>query len=232
MSSTFLTLMQDFCAEWGLPIPTGVVGSTDTTYVNLRALTDRTVKDLIQYPWASLRARVTFVSIAAEVQGTMVAKFGAGYRSLSPGTMWNDTDHTPIFGPVGDISWQVYKSYVSSGPLHQYKVLGESLSIFPALPAGKTISAVITTRHGILDAGVPVERITADDNTVLFPDEVFLASLDWRWKKKKGQAWAAEYELAQGLIRSNLTNQPVVHLDDRWGDHREPPYGVWVGSVP
>lgn len=195
-----LQLMQQFSAERGLPVPNAVMSATEITAVQLRAIAQKVLMTLRQDPWQKQKTRVTFTSVAAEVQGTVTACFGSTYRSLVPATVWDDTLKIPIFGPVGDPSWQTLKSFSPAGPTYQYRIDGDIFRINPTPPAGHTISAIISTKSGCTSAGGTLqEYFLADGDTPVFPDEVFLSQMEWRWLKQKEQPWTASYEEAERI---------------------------------
>lgn len=214
--SSLLNLCRDHCDKFGLPTPSAIIGSTDKTFLQLKALAHEVVEDMVVYPWQEQVRRVTWTSIAAENQGAISSLFGAGYFKLIPATMWNNSLNRPIFGPTGDESWQILKSF-TTGPIHQYKIMGGDLYILPIQTVGHTLSAMVATNYGIEDSGGAAKaRFTADTDVPLFPDNVFKADLEWRWLKQKGEAWATSYERAQGLIAS-LVNKDA-HLPVFWLD--------------
>ena len=225
--STLLQLCQDHCDKFGLPSPTAIVGSTDKTFAQLRALAHEAVEDLLVYPWQEQVKRVTWDAVATESQGAIETLFGAGYQRLIPATMWNNTLNRPVFGPTGDESWQALKAF-TSGPIHQYKIMGGNLHILPIPTAGHDMSAIVATNYGIESvSGTAKARFTADDDVPLFPDNVFKAHLEWRWLKQKGEAWSTAYERAQGLTAS-LVNKDS-HLPTFWLD--QPRHAIVPGII-
>lgn len=229
MSCTLLQLVTDFTDKWNLPTFSGIIGSTDATVKQIRALIYESLEDLSQYPWQNQQQRVTFTSIAGETQGTLAEVFGAGYRSLIPGTFWDDTERRPLFGPVGDISWQMFKAFTSTGPIYQYKIMGGNVLITPTMVAGHTLSALIASIYAVRDASGSLKaRPTADNDTFLYPDNVFKAELEWRWLKQKGEPWAASQERARELIALNInkdSSAPTLWMDKTASDIKP---GLWV----
>lgn len=70
MAATVLTLVQDACAELGLPIPGTVFGATDQQTVQMRALLNAVGKDLLtRFEWTALQKRAV-INVAAPLTGT------------------------------------------------------------------------------------------------------------------------------------------------------------------
>lgn len=217
--STVLLLVQDFCGKMSLPIPAALMTSTETTMVQMRSLCQEVLRSLRKFEWQRQRLRVTWTSVATESQGVLdsAGLFTSAYRRLVPGTMWNVSLNRPIFGPIGSANWQMLKSAVPTGPVETYRIEGNELKILPVMQAGQTCSAMVLTSYGCVasDTTTYKERFTADDDTPLFPDEVFITDLEWRWLKQKGEPWTAAYEQAYSELCSNLNkdgHMPVVDL--------------------
>jgi hypothetical protein len=216
--ATILSLIQDFCLKKGLASPSGLVGNTDLTYQQLLAMCHAVVEDAATSPWQDQVKRVTFVSIAAEVQGSISTLFGAGYRKLIPGTLYNVTQLLSILGPIVDQDWNELLA-LQAGPRYQFKIMGGNLHVAPTLPAGDTIAAMVTTNYVIQDSGGNAkERFTADTDVPLLPSNFFKMDLEWRWLREQGQAFAKlqqeAYWLKAGLVVKD-GHLPDLHLDQR-----------------
>jgi hypothetical protein len=213
--TTILTLVQDFCEKTGLPRPSALVGVTEKSVSQFRALLTECVEDLAEYPWREQTLRKTWTSLAGQDQGTLDSIFGAGYRSWTPGTMWNDTRKMQIYGPVSDQQWQVFQTLPNAGPEYQSWISGGHLYISPALPAGENLSAIYSTNYGVLDLdGVTTKpRITADSDSLLFPDNVVKRCLEYKWRKQKGEAgWEDDYNAFIGLVARSIVKDGAKTL--------------------
>lgn len=218
MPTTILTIVQDFTEKLGLPRPSALVGVQEKSVRQMRALLQEAVSDLGEYAWESQKLRKTWVSVAGQDQGTLVSIFGEGYDSLVPETMWNDTRHMRVFGPVTDSVWQAFQTLPNAGPEFQSWISGGKLYISPAPVVGEDFSAIYHTRHGVLDLDgtTTKERITADSDSLLFPTNVVLRALEWKWRKQKGEAgWEDDYNayialVARALVKNGM---PTLSLD-------------------
>lgn len=212
-----LDLVRDFCSMQGLPIPASVVGATDQTFTQLLSVSQAVVRDLQVRAWGEQVQRVTWTSTATDPQGPLSDFLPSGFKKIIPGTFWNETDRRPIFGPTGDQSWQILKAFTNVGPLYQYKIMGGDLYITPNLSAGKTLTTLIVNKNLVVAVdGTRKERFTADSDSPLVPDQVFLYDLEWRWLKQKGEPWAASYQAAEAAIAANINNDshlPTFYLD-------------------
>jgi hypothetical protein len=220
MSTTILALVQMFTDKGGLPRPAALVSATDKSARQYLSLLRETIADLGEYRWQQQRVRGTFTTVALALQGALPTLFGAGYAGLVKNSLWNDTRHMQIFGPVTDQTWNTLQALPTAGPEFQYWLSRDSLYISPTLEAGETVSAVYVTKYNVLDTdGVTYkELVDADTDTVLFPDNVVLRLFESKWKKQKGESgWQDDYNDAISLIAKNLVrdSSPTLSLDGR-----------------
>lgn len=223
-----LALVQEFCAKKTLPVPSGVVASTDTAVIQIFNLLKEEVRELGLKEWQEQKVQKTFTSIAAEDQGALSTVIGADFISIQPGTFWDQTLKRPVFGPVGDISWSNLKAFPASGPIYQYKVFANHLYIFPAPQAGHTMYLIYQTKYPVSSSGgTAKETITADTDLFLVPDYVVTRGLDYRWKRAVGEPWEVDFAEYQALKASAMvtTGKPVLHLD---GEKLKLTPGIWV----
>lgn len=229
-----LQLVQEFCGKKTLPVPTAVIGNTDVGVVQIRYLLDETLREMGKYKWNEQKIQTTFLTVASENQGTFSAILGPGFigpdfDSLIFATMWDQTLRRPIFGPVSDEMWSNLQSFPASGPIYQFKVFGDSLHIFPAPPAGDTVYLIYQSKYPVADAatGTPKAAITVDTDLFLLPDDVVSRSLDYRWKRQKGEPWEVDFNEYTDLLAKalNRTGQPNIHLDS--ARFKLTP-GIWV----
>lgn len=229
MSLRVLDLVTEHCQRYGLPVPSGVVGSTDVATVQYLAIIKDVVRELGQYKWQQQKFRRTFTTTATELQGRLVNLFGSDYAELVAGSMWDETEQRPVFGPVGDASWEMWKAYVSTGPIYKYWISGDQLYFDPVPPAGHTIGFIVQTSYGVVTtAGVTKPAITDDSDLFLFPDDVVVRCFEYKWKKLKGEPWQDDYNDYMGLLSKVLVKDtgPVLSLDGSMPPGPRP--GIWV----
>lgn len=233
MARTLLETVQLFAGENGLPVPTAVIGSSETTIVQYRSILTKAVDDLLEHKWQQQSIRKTFTSIAAEDQGLLSTIIGADYLSLVQASMWDETLRRPIFGPIGDASWEMLKAFVNTGPIFQYRIAANHLLINPIMTAGHTIGLIYMSSYGILSGTTAIPNFTADTNTFLFPDSVVYKSLTWRWKKIKGEPWQDDYaDYLDSVAKNKVKDTASVLYMDRGQPELVP--GIWVpaGNLP
>lgn len=223
-----LSLVQEFCGKKTLPIPTVIVGSTDIGVTQIFYMLQETVRELGKYSWNEQKIQDSFTTVATQDQGALTSILGADFDTLIFATMWDTTLRRPVFGPVSDAMWANLQAFPASGPIYQFKVFGSHLYIFPAPPAGDTVYLIYQSKYGVASStGTPKELITVDTDLFLIPEEVVIRGLEWRWKKEKGEAWDADYQVYGDLLQKAMlkTGMPNVHLDN--ARFKLTP-GIWV----
>lgn len=202
-----LALIQTFTDKLGLPRPSALISATDKSSRNYQALLRETVADLGEYRWQQQRVRGTFTSVNAELQGKLTTLVGAGYAGLVKDSIWNDTQHMQISGPLTDQEWQNLKAFGVAGPEWKLWISRDQVYLNPIPPAGDTISFIYVTKYNVVAAdGVTYkEFITADDDSVVFPDNCVLRLFEAKWRKSKGEGgWEDDYNDAMSLIAKNI----------------------------
>jgi hypothetical protein len=220
---TILQTVTDFTEKRGLPTPSAVMGVTEKSVRQLRALIREIVRDLAEYRWQQQRIRFTWTALAAEDQGPLTTIFGAGYAGLVTNTLWNETRVMQILGPVTDAEWQQLQILPGAGPEYSAWISQGHLYINPAPAVTDTLAAVYITSYCVLDVdGVTTKaEPDADDDTLLFPDNVVARALEYKWGKIKGEAgWEDDYNAYIGLLSKNMVRDttPVLQMD------AQPPY--------
>lgn len=216
----------------GQPSPTVVLGALDSTYLQMGALLEEVGKELAERPWRVMRQRGTFTAPGTELLGTTAQVFGADFKELVPGTFWNDTIKRPIFGPLGDPSWQYFKSLSVSGPTYQYRVEGGSVYATPTIPAGHSLAFVKQRKWWVLDSTGAAydEYFRADADSPVFEDELMLLGFKWRWKYEKGLPYQEDMNSFELMTAERLARQaenPTVSMN---GPVNEISPGVWVSA--
>lgn len=235
-TSTVLQIVQTFADKMGLPYPLALVGATDKTNRQYRALMREAIQDLSEYRWQEQTVQGSFTSVASQDQGELPTLF-PGYLTLKQNTLWDNTRHMRIFGPLSDAIWEALQTLPNAGPEYQCYVQGNHLFVSPALPAGDNIIGIYTSRYVVITdtTGVLKEFVTADNDRLVFPDNVVQRCFEYKWRKQKGEAgWEDDYNDFMGLLAKNIANagSTTVSLDAT--PYRGPQPGIVIppGSWP
>jgi hypothetical protein len=215
--TSVIALVQEFCGKKTLPVPTAVVGSTDTGIIQIRYLLTEVVRELSKYSWQQQKVQKNWNTVLAEDQGLLTTIFGPDYQELSPGTMWNLTLDEPVEGPLTDVQWAAVKAIDMTGPEQFFKITGNHLRLLPVPVQSEAMYVIYQSAWGVMDGTtkVPKEVISADSDIFLLPDILVHRSLDYRWKRAKGEPWESDFNEYRDLLAKELNNGslPVLALD-------------------
>jgi hypothetical protein len=217
MTSTVLTLIQNFTDKMGLPTPNALVGATDKSTKQYRSLLRETVADLGEYRWQNQRVRRTFNSVAGQLQGLLTTLFGADYFGMEQDSMWNNTRIMRVYGPISDQVFNALQTIPNSGPTFQFYLSRDSLYLCPNnIVANEVYSAIIISNYCVLALGNPAnyqQSVTNDADTLVFPDNVVQRFFEAKWRKQKGESgWEDDMNEAMGLIAKNIVKDGGTRL--------------------
>lgn len=213
-----LTLVQDYCKERALAVPSALFASTDPAVMQFQQLLNKTGREIrAKRDWQRLKRRKTHTVVAPEDQGLLSSILGEDPDHIIFETLWNDSQGLPVYGPLSDAEYQQEKALEPEGPFQNYKIMEGRLYLL-APTAGETISCIIKSLNWLQttsSSGVYVEEITADANVPIWPDDLMLLGLDFFWLKVKkiehGREEVNFYKrLAEVAAYDNI--QPVITM--------------------
>ena len=202
---TMLTVVQDFCERTTLPVPATVLGTNDKQVLQIKALLEEEGTDLAKRgSWQGLTYEVEHTTVATESQGAMTTLAPNGFNYIKNDTLWDRTNRIPVWGPVPDEEWQTRKATVSAGPRYEYRIRGGNLIVNPVPSAGLSWYFEYVSENWILNGSTYKKRFTADDDTILLPEDIVLQGLRWRWKKEKGFEYAEDMRTYEAQVKDAL----------------------------
>ena len=215
---TLLTICQDAANEIGVPSPSAVIGSTDTTAIQLLAAANREGKNLVTgYDWEVLVKEENHTAIANESQGRLSA-IATDFERFSNNTMWNRTSDRKFYGPLNNTEWQTLKGSVQSGITNYFRIRGGYLLMNPVPTVGDAIYFeyisewwVDTTGNGDADA----TRYAADTNTTILDENLITLGDIWRFLKQKGLPYdnqLQEYQIKLFEKQAKDGAKPIIRM--------------------
>ena len=215
---TLLTICQDAANEIGVPSPSAVIGSTDTTAIQLLAAANREGKNLVTgYDWEVLVKEENHTAIANESQGKLSA-IATDFERFSNNTMWNRTSDRKFYGPLNNTEWQTLKGSVQSGITNYFRIRGGKLLMNPVPTVGDAIYFeyisewwVDTTGNGDANA----TRYAADANTTVLDENLITLGVIWRFLKQKGLPYdnqLQEYQIKLFEKQAKDGAKPIIRM--------------------
>jgi len=232
---TLLQIVQNFCQATGLPTPLTVSGSTDTQVIQILALMNEGLDNLVVMPWAQLEKVATFVSTAVENQGALET-IAPGFRSLVGDTLWSNTNRLIGAGSISPQDSQALRIWGTPSALVQFREVGGNLLFIPAGASGLTYSFEYKSQNAVMAVDLSTKQyFTQDTDVPILPDNVILADLRWRWKCEKELAYAESFrtfeQLCKQAVTSSAAKQSISMATSR--TNLVPgvvvPFGNWAG---
>lgn len=233
---SLLTIIQTVCNRVGVASPVSATGSTDQQIVQMIALANEEGEELAErYPWQALQTEATFVTLAAELQGTVASIATNGFRYILNDTIWNRTQQRPMYGSLTPSDWQLLKSSSVNGPFQEYRIKGGSLYLLPAPPAGETCAFEYISGNWCQSSGLTKQSAWAmDSDTGILDEKLMTVGVIWRWKQAKGLDYAEDfrkYEIRVYEAMNRDAGKPTLMMDGS-PTNRQPGVVVPSGSWP
>ena len=227
---SLLTMVTQCCRRIGITAPAGVSGSADPQIIQLMGLANEEGQDLsARYPWAALTIEKTFLSVNAEIQGTVASLAGADFRYILNDIMWDRSLLRPVLGPLMPYQWQELKARNITGPWAQYRIRGGNILFIPFPAAGDTIAFEYISKNWVTVAlGGTSSTWTADGDTGLLDEEIMAQGILWRWKAAKGLDYAEEFAKYERLVADQMARDGGKPTLNMAGPYRDYPFGVVV----
>lgn len=232
MSSTMKVLVQTFCQRRGLPVPNAVASSQDHQIIQLLALLNEALEDIVdRWDWSDLQQEALFTTVDGEDQGFVTTIAPNGFLRIFNETIFNRSLRLPIFGPLRKDQWQALKALPTTGPFYKYRIRQGKLLFNPAGVAGQTCAFEYQSSWSVIatgQTGPTKTTFTDDSDTCVFDDKIILAALGWKWLSVKGLDYGEEfrrYEMLGNNGAGRDATKPRVDMAE--ASNRMVP-GIWV----
>lgn len=228
---TLLEVIREYCKREGLRQPNAAISSNDAQVLQMVALLNKLLDDLMLNHSRFSRTIVekTWTSTGVEIQGTITSLF-PGYLWLMPKSFYDRDATINIRGPVTPEEWQKLKAlaaYNSAYP--SYRIIGNSLHLYPIVSATHTLAveykseACVTAANGTLK-----KYFTVDTDTFNLNDSILLLGLEYLWRQKKGMEYEPIQDLYVKSIRS-LGSQDGQRTEiDMGAEHNIVKPGIYI----
>lgn len=181
-----------------------------------------------RYDWVVLRKETSFVTLAAETQGSLPADFDR----FANETMWNRTQQRAVAGPQSVQQWQADKAFLSTGIWSNYRIRGHSILFQPNPIAGDSVFYEYFSKYWVdtnADGIGEAETFTQDTQSAVLDEDVLTLGVVARLKEAKGLAYAESFrrfEHQMQLLASRDGSRKTLRLSG------VRPYGLGMPSTP
>lgn len=222
---SLLTICQNVANEIGFfGAPSAVAANTDNTAVRLLALANRTGRSLAKQDWHELIKTHSFSTSASEPQYSLPSD----YRAMINNTAWNQTTDQQIY-MITPQRWSYEKSSNISAYHDRFRLLGDDsgpdigrlFTIHPTPSATETIYYQYYSDKWLTNSAGTVEydEFQADDDEVIFDEDMFTMGVIWRMLKSLGQPYGeerAEYDQLVEIAMANSGANEKLHADGNY----------------
>lgn len=186
---TLLTIAQGLARNVGMQVPTSVVGSTMREWQEALQFANETGEELARrVDWGALQANHTLTGDGTNLTFTMPA----GFSRFSKGIAIRAG--TDIVRPLSRAEWNSLTPV--QGTPRYFLAEGNEVTLWPFLANAAIASASYQSENWTLNGA---SAFTADDQSSLIDEDLFLKGLIVRWRRQKGMPYQdeeAEYEAA------------------------------------
>lgn len=215
---TLLQMLQEFAVRTGLPRPVVGVAGTNPQVLQMIGLLNEELAELTtSFEWTQLQDICTFNTIAAQNQGDVETLAGRPVDKIVNDTLWNGNTRIPLAGPTSQQEWTTVRVMGLASPMFRYRIRAGSLFLFPTPAAGISITFEFMNRRGVMAVGGGRKaNFTADTDSPVFPDELMIGALRWRWKREKGLTYAEDkfrYEQIRDAYKQGDATKRTLSLN-------------------
>lgn len=217
---SLLSIVQSHCKINGLNVPDAVVGSQDTTVIQLHELLNSVVEQITdQSKFQGFTKEATFTLVAGEDQGAIETLADEGFLWMLPGTFYNRTRNLKIDGPFNEVQWQRRKAQNIGGTYYGFRLRNNHLYINPAPASGglDSVAFEYASSYGVVDnAGIAKAAFTVDTDTFILPEKILKKGLMWRWKYQKGLGYQLEEQEFWDMLNNAIARDkaaPALNLN-------------------
>jgi hypothetical protein len=200
MADNVLQIIQDAMDELTLPRLESVVGNADPMARNMLSLFNAHGKELTSdNDWVVLERVYTFNTVADQAEYNLPDD----YDHLVINTIWNQSQLTPVVGPISPQMWQTIKNGLIGNGIYfsRYRLMrGVSTATKkfvidpPATSTGQPFVFEYVSKNwcGLADGSLFSNRVQNDTDIPLLDDGLMRLGLKWRWLRAKGLPFTTE----------------------------------------
>lgn len=207
-----LSIIQSHCRIHALAVPTSVIGSTNTSTVQMLAILSEVLEDVVtESKFNVITQEALFTATASEDQGLMTTLAANGYQFAYFETFYDRTLARPLYGPIDESEWQALKALPNPGPFYKFRIVRNRLYLNPAptAPLSQIAFEYASSWCVTTVAGAPKAEITLDTDLILFPENIIRKGMMYRWKLIKGLPYQEDQTQFYSLLNNYIAKDKV-----------------------
>lgn len=214
---SLLTICQNAAKRLGVPVPSAVVGSSDTTVLQMLGLTQQEGQELAnRHPWQRLTKEKTFTATATAAQSGAIPD---DFDRIVNGSFWNRTQDNFITGPMSPQDWQAIQATVAPNVVEAFRIRGNDLLITPTPTAGDTYAYEYVSTYWVGTAAGTAATSTefvSDTDVAYVSEDLVTLGLTWRFLRAKGLDYSEAFRTYELSVKRRIDRDggsPVIMMD-------------------
>jgi hypothetical protein len=214
---TLLSIVQDAAVRCGWSsVPTSAIGNNSSDALNIAqviAFAQDTGRDCMERAsWTGLDRAATITGDGATTLFTLPAdwkRFNPGDKSPNGALVSSKYPLTPLSGPINAEDLNLLKALPASTIRPVWRIIGNSLEIWPALSLAEIVTFNYFTKYWIIDAlgATRRGRWVADSDTSQIEEDTIMKGSVWRWLASKGLDYAEQFKAYEISFARNAAQQ-------------------------
>lgn len=217
-NGTSKDLIEDFCSELALASPGSISDAQDDQVRQIVQIANRVGSDLCrEFDWQMLINEYSFICESSRTEYDLPSDW---LRSI-PSTTWDSGKRLPMYGGLSPQSWAAYKAMsLGSGIDLFYRVINGRFVLVADPAAGETVKFEYVSKLWVVaHAGGYSDRITNDNDLLLFDYNLMLEGMLLRWRKTKGLPFdPMDYARLLSQCKSQDVPGRAINLGRRFGN--------------
>ncbi len=224
---TLLEMLNQTMEEMGFSPFTEYFGSNEQEARQLIALANREINQLAKDKWSALRGNTTI-----NMTSDKLYPLPDNIREFYFDTAWSETRRVDF--PTASDVWSYYVARnISTGLRHRMRITEGQFEILDPSP-GSTIYLEYVANGPVMSNGGGLKpKFTADDDTLVINDDLFMLGVIYRFQKVKGlPEWQASYQEYRNMYRreraSDGSARTIQTADSDWSGPNPPTANLWL----
>lgn len=223
---TILSTIQQACSVLGLPIPTGVLSSTQREHIELRDLANEMAQRIAfdGHDWTLFKSLATLTGNG--VDGSF--PFPSDYkRMLKKARLWPSSSPYSTLTHYPDTdTWLGMQVQNFRPTIGGWTIIGDRIFIDPPLQTLSTVKFYyLTDRIVTASNGTTKTNFTSDTDTFRLNERVLRLGIIWQWRANKGLPYAEDlstYEDALSMLQGSDKGSNILTIgQQRWPSNFE-----------
>ena len=219
---TLLTIVQDAAVRCGWQnVPTSAIGNNSIDALNVSqmiAFAQDAGRDCMERAnWTGLDRAATITGDGTTTLFTLPAdwnRFNPGDKGPNSPLVSSKYPLTPLFGPINSEELNALKALPASTVRPVWRMIGNSIEIWPALSSGEIVTFNYFSSAWILavDGTTRRKRWVADTDVSLIEEDVIMKGAAWRWNQSKGLDYAEMFRAYEISLMRNAAQQMTERI--------------------